>query len=200
MRMIDDEVGQKTLDTYTAYIYTYIYIYIYIHIYIYIYIYIYTGIYIYYIKMRPEGLGSVQTKHNELDSQLYVIIGNCRLRNWLVCHSLMSHVTRLNPYTQGHHPPQEVVGDPIPRLVCWSLTSLCHSNGHIETMPAREINPSCTDQDSIPVSQDTMIDEQSLARGHDYASDRSAIGGWRPHSKDSSVCFPHFMPERQRII
>ena len=22
-------------------------------------------------------------------------------------------------------------------LVCWSLTSLCHSNGHIETMPAR---------------------------------------------------------------
>ena len=26
-------------------------------------------------------------------------------------------------------------------LVCWSLTSLCHSNGNIETMPAREINP-----------------------------------------------------------
>ena len=26
-------------------------------------------------------------------------------------------------------------------LVCWSLTSLCHSNGHIVTMPAREINP-----------------------------------------------------------
>ena len=26
-------------------------------------------------------------------------------------------------------------------VVCWSLTSLCHSNGHIETMPAREINP-----------------------------------------------------------
>ena len=26
-------------------------------------------------------------------------------------------------------------------LVCWSLTSFCHSNGHIETMPAREINP-----------------------------------------------------------
>ena len=26
-------------------------------------------------------------------------------------------------------------------LVCWSLTSLCHSNGHIETMPARESNP-----------------------------------------------------------
>ena len=26
-------------------------------------------------------------------------------------------------------------------FVCWSLTSLCHSNGHIETMAAREINP-----------------------------------------------------------
>ena len=26
-------------------------------------------------------------------------------------------------------------------FVCWSLTSLCHSNGHIETMSAREINP-----------------------------------------------------------
>ena len=62
-------------------------------------------------------------------------------------------------------------------LVCWSLTSLCHSNGHIETMPAREINPFyCPDQDSIPVSQDTMIDEQSPASGHDYALDRSAIG------------------------
>ena len=26
-------------------------------------------------------------------------------------------------------------------LVCLNLTSLCHSNGHIETIPAREINP-----------------------------------------------------------
>ena len=24
-------------------------------------------------------------------------------------------------------------------VVCWSLTSLCHSNGHIETMPARDL-------------------------------------------------------------
>ena len=30
---------------------------------------------------------------------------------------------------------------PVVVVVCWSLTSLCHSNGHIETMPAREINP-----------------------------------------------------------
>ena len=36
--------------------------------------------------------------------------------------------------------------------------------------------PLLTDQDSIPVSQYTMIDEQSSASGHDYISDRSAIG------------------------
>ena len=40
-------------------------------------------------------------------------------------------------------------------------------------MPAREINPFTA---LIPVSQDTMIDEQSSASGHDYISDRSAIG------------------------
>ena len=26
-------------------------------------------------------------------------------------------------------------------MVCWGLTSLCHTNGHVEAMPAREINP-----------------------------------------------------------
>ena len=26
-------------------------------------------------------------------------------------------------------------------VVCWSLTSLCHSNGHIETMPAEKLIP-----------------------------------------------------------
>ena len=62
-------------------------------------------------------------------------------------------------------------------LVCWSLTSLCHSNGHIETMPAREINPfTALTRIRSRVSQDTMIDEQSSASEHDYASDRSAIG------------------------
>ena len=62
-------------------------------------------------------------------------------------------------------------------MVCWSLTSLCHSNGHIETMPAREINPfNALTRISTPVSQDTMIDEQSPASGHDYASNRWAIG------------------------
>ena len=47
-------------------------------------------------------------------------------------------------------------------FVCWSLTSLCHSNGHIETMPAREINPfTALTRIRTQVSQDTMIDEQS---------------------------------------
>ena len=47
-------------------------------------------------------------------------------------------------------------------------------------MPAREIKPfTASDQDSIPVSQDTMIDEQSSASEHDCASDRSAIGAGR---------------------
>ena len=46
-------------------------------------------------------------------------------------------------------------------------------------MAAREINPFTAltriNADSIPDSQDTMIDEQSSASGHDYASYRSAI-------------------------
>ena len=32
------------------------------------------------------------------------------------------------------------MGRVVTPWVCWSLTSLCHSNGHIETMPAREMN------------------------------------------------------------
>ena len=35
----------------------------------------------------------------------------------------------------------------------------------------------------IPVSQDTMIDKQSSASGHDYASDRAAIGAGFPLQK-----------------
>ena len=35
----------------------------------------------------------------------------------------------------------EFLGVFVCLFVCLSLTSLCHSNGHIETMPAREINP-----------------------------------------------------------
>ena len=62
-------------------------------------------------------------------------------------------------------------------LVCWSVTSLCHSNGHIETMPAREINPfTALPRIRSQFLKDTMIDDQSSASGHDYASDRSAIG------------------------
>ena len=43
-------------------------------------------------------------------------------------------------------------------------------------MPAREINPFTALTRIRSVSQDTMIDEQSSASGHAYASDRSAIG------------------------
>ena len=94
---------------------------------------------------------------------------------------------RWNPYTHGLGLPQD----------CWLhglvwfvgvLTSVCHSNGHIETIPTREINPFyCPDQDSIPVSQDTMIDEQSSASGHDYASNRSAIGAGSVDCMESIV-------------
>ena len=42
---------------------------------------------------------------------------------------------------------------------------------------ALELNPfNCPDQASIPVSQDTIIEEQSSASLHDYASDGLAIG------------------------
>ena len=54
------------------------------------------------------------------------------------------------------------------------LTSLCHSNGHIETMPAREINP-FTALTRIRSQFPWHNDEQSSASGQDYASDRSAI-------------------------
>ena len=42
-----------------------------------------------------------------------------------------------DPSFSGHNDRQAITA----MFVCWSLTSLCHSNGHIETMPAREINP-----------------------------------------------------------
>ena len=46
-------------------------------------------------------------------------------------------------------------------------------SGHDNAIP---ITLYCLDHDSIPVSQDTMIDEQSSASEQDHASDRSAIG------------------------
>ena len=51
-------------------------------------------------------------------------------------------------------------------VVCWSLTSLCHSNGHIETMPAREINP------FTALTRIRHNDRRAItASGHDYALD-----------------------------
>ena len=46
-----------------------------------------------------------------------------------------------NRLDQAHTQPSNKESSQDLRLVCWSLTSLCHSDGHIETMPAREINP-----------------------------------------------------------
>ena len=46
-----------------------------------------------------------------------------------------------NPGDKGIKGEGSEGGSPEGWLVCWSLMSLCHSNGHIETMPAREINP-----------------------------------------------------------
>ena len=43
------------------------------------------------------------------------------------------------PVSAGHTP--YLASPDSGGLVCRSLTSLYHSNGHIETMPAREINP-----------------------------------------------------------
>ena len=66
-------------------------------------------------------------------------------------------------------------------FVCWSLTSLCHSNGHIETMPAREINP-FTARPGFDPSFSGHNDRRAItASGHDFALDRSAIGAgaWR---------------------
>ena len=61
-------------------------------------------------------------------------------------------------------------------FVCWSLTSLCHSNGHTETMPAREINP-FTALTRIRSQFLRNNDRRAItASGHDYALDRSAIG------------------------
>ena len=60
-------------------------------------------------------------------------------------------------------------------FVCWSLTSLCHSNGHIETMPAREINP-FTGPGFDPSFSGHNDRRAITASGHDYALDRSAIG------------------------
>ena len=63
-------------------------------------------------------------------------------------------------------------------VVCWSLRSLCHSNGHIETMPAREINPWPGFDPSFSGHNDRRA---ITASGHDYALDHSAIEAGHMH-------------------
>ena len=68
-------------------------------------------------------------------------------------------------------------------LVGWSLTSLCHSNAHIETMPAREIDPFTAltsnhqrvDTTTPQTTQPSGLASDATIDGHDYTSDRSAI-------------------------
>ena len=63
-------------------------------------------------------------------------------------------------------------------LVCWSLTSLCHSNGHIGTMPAEKLIPlpCLLPWPGFDPSFSGYNDEQSWVSGQYYASYRSAIG------------------------
>ena len=62
-------------------------------------------------------------------------------------------------------------------FVCWSLTSLCHSNGHIETMPARKINPFTA---LTRIRYQFLRTQWSMSNHSEwtrlYALDRSAIG------------------------
>ena len=53
---------------------------------------------------------------------------------------LMESNAKLTPM-RAIHMELEAANKSVVVVVCWSLTSLCRSNGHIETMPAREINP-----------------------------------------------------------
>ena len=65
-------------------------------------------------------------------------------------------------------------------LACWSLMSLCHSNGPCQP---EKLNPLPTCPGFDP-SFSGHNDEQSSASGQNYASDRSAIGaGWLNLSK-----------------
>ena len=58
-------------------------------------------------------------------------------------------------------------------FVCWSLTSLCHSNGHIETEKLIPLLP----WPGFDLSFSGHNDRRAItASGHDYALDRSAIG------------------------
>ena len=62
-----------------------------------------------------------------------------------------------------------------PFLFCWSLTSLCHSNGHIETMQPEKLIPLLPWPGFDPSFSGHNDRRAITASGHDYALDHSAI-------------------------
>ena len=65
--------------------------------------------------------------------------GECAIFMALNCRNDLPSVTRHNTSCLKYekNKPLETLHY---RLACWSLTSLCHSNEHIETMPAGKLN------------------------------------------------------------
>ena len=112
-----------------------------LHIYIYIYIYI-------YIVWLGHMISFYDVYTHVCMESIECYIDNNQIWNVACrCHVIM-FVYRKTEITyskctwtrDGHH-YMRVCKLMCLGVVCWSLTSLCHSNGHIETMPAREINP-----------------------------------------------------------
>ena len=74
-------------------------------------------------------------KHIHAYSKSYMVL------QFTLWHLALGGIAR---FKQGHFGVHYAVYHTqciIRQFVCWGLTSLCHSNGHIETMPAREITP-----------------------------------------------------------
>ena len=89
------------------------------------------------------GAGSAQRQRSENQDQsqcrtIHDVLPFHIWRRWHTCIRTTDNGTTWSNQ-KGHGTNCVVYPDGL--FVCWSLTSLCHSNGHIETMPAREINP-----------------------------------------------------------
>ena len=108
-----------------------------------------------YIDAKLEWHDHIKYIKNKLNSSIYAMrkVKNILNTNHLITlyYSLVypyidygislwgsTHSTYVNKLVTKQ---KNVIRIVLCLFVCWSLTSLCHSNGHIETMPAREINP-----------------------------------------------------------